>query len=308
MGPLQTRIIAKGYSKDLSFNHRGFFVAAANPSESCPSPRPNKYLFVGDLHCDAKALEQAAETAIIHKAKLCLLGDYTSYGDALDIVLALTDILPETCSVFGNHEYYLARHAFLGGRKFSCMDKTWGSLHATSQARHALLRYLDIIQDLPAWRCARDMVWAHGGIDDIMMEEEAPPLGRILRTGHRDHLFNLAMHSRTNNIKLPNAAPTPDWAHNITAAHALVGHYIRHRDRVSLVRNQHGCVTYFLDCGGGKGGRPGLVLMQPDLSGRYQARIAHAGQADVRWNIPEVEDLYKKSSFQKPRHQLSQRH
>ena len=270
-------------------------MAAAKPGEYCHLPGPNKYLFVGDLHCDAKALAQSAELAVIHKAKLCLLGDYTSYGDALDIVLALTDILPETYSVFGNHEYYLARHALLGGRKFSCMDKTWDSLNATSQARHALLRYLDILQDLPAWRCEGDMVWAHGGIDDVMMEEEAPPLGRILKSGHRDRLFNLAMHSKTQNIKSSQSAPTPEWALKITATNAFVGHYIRHRDHVSLVQNQHGCVTHFVDCGGGKGGHAGLVLMQPDLSGNYSSRTARTEGLHISWSKPIIEPLQTKT-------------
>lgn len=266
-------------------------MTAIEPHEHCRLTHANKYLFVGDLHCDAMALEQAANIALVHKAKLCLLGDYTSYGPALDIVLALNDILPGSLSVFGNHEYYLARHALLGGRKFSCMNESWDSLNATSQGRHALLRYLEILQTLPAWRSNKQMIWAHGGVDDIMMDEDAPPLGRILKTGHRDRLFNLAMHSRTQNIKSSQTAPTPEWVSKLTICHAFVGHYIRHRDHVSLVQNQHGCITHFVDCGGGKGGQAGLVLMQPDLAGCYTAHTARTGNEGADWTRPEIEFL-----------------
>jgi protein phosphatase len=209
---------------------------------------PPRLRVVGDVHGDSRAFAAAAATDRF----VVQLGDLVDDGPDTPGVLAIMfRLIDEGRGIFllGNHDYKLAR--LLTGAAVKSPE----SLRTRDElAEDMRARFVAQAAQAPAWACAHDLFFVHGGFDTRMLHE--PPAH--FATGRPGPLLSRALYGQPSGRVTGAGKPERllAWVDDIPA-HMTVycGHDRRSTDGRPYVRtNARGGKAVFMDTGAGKGG------------------------------------------------------
>jgi protein phosphatase len=209
---------------------------------------PPRLRIVGDVHGDSRAFSAAAATDRF----VVQLGDLVDDGPDTPGVLAIMfRLIDEGRGIFvlGNHDYKLARLLTGASVKSPESLRTRDELCEDMRAR-----FVAQAERAPAWACARDLFFVHGGFDARMLHE--PPAH--FEPGRPGPLLSRALYGQPSGRVTGAGKPERllAWVDDIPA-HMTVycGHDRRSTDGRPYVRtNARGGKAVFMDTGAGKGG------------------------------------------------------
>jgi protein phosphatase len=209
---------------------------------------PPRLRIVGDVHGDSRAFAAAAATDRF----VVQLGDLVDDGpDTPGVLTIMFRLIDEGRGIFvlGNHDYKLARLLTGASVKSPESLRTRDELCEDMRAR-----FVAQAERAPAWACARDLFFVHGGFDARMLHE--PPAH--FEPGRPGPLLSRALYGQPSGRVTGAGKPERllAWVDDIPA-HMTVycGHDRRSTDGRPYVRtNARGGKAVFMDTGAGKGG------------------------------------------------------